>query len=166
MKNKKYKEKYSSKAGKKPVKNKKIVNYNWIIKITVITFFISLFFSLLSETIIPNVNIFISLVLIMVLIPVIFYSYKAVTKKAILPIDIMTFYLVIVIAQLAFYKILELPNFSYMIEYLSVVGLFIVFGMYMTLTLAPLKNIIFEDPISGKYGIEGHTEFEHVHNKK
>lgn len=36
----------------------------------------------------------------------------------------------------------------------------------MTLTLAPLKNIIFEDPISGKYGIEGHTEFEHVHNKK
>lgn len=68
MKNKKYKEKYSSKAGKKPVKNKKIVNYNWIIKITVITFFISLFFSLLSETIIPNVNIFISLVLILVFI--------------------------------------------------------------------------------------------------
>lgn len=108
----------------------------------------------------------ISLVLIMVLIPVIFYSYKAVTKKAILPIDIMTFYVVIVIAQLAFYKILELPNFSYKIEYLSVVGLFIVFGMYMTLTLAPLKNIIFEDPISSKYGIEGHTEFEHEHDKK
>ena len=108
----------------------------------------------------------ISLVLIMVLIPVIFYSYKVVTKKAILPIDIMTFYVVIVIAQLAFYKILGLTNFSYMIEYLSVVGLFIVFGMYMTLTLAPLKNIIFEDPISSKYGIEGHTEFEHEHDKK
>ena len=39
-------------------------------------------------------------------------------------------------------------------------------SLRMTLTLAPLKNIIFEDPISGKYGIEGHTEFEHVHNKK
>ena len=68
MKNKKYKEKYSTKAGKKPIKNKKLVNYNWIIKITVITFCISLVFSLMSETIIPNVNIFISLILLLIFI--------------------------------------------------------------------------------------------------
>lgn len=68
MKSKKYKERYSNKTGKKPVKNKKLVNYNWIIKITVITFFISLSFSLLSETIIPNANIFISLILVLLFI--------------------------------------------------------------------------------------------------
>ncbi len=68
MKNKKYKEKYSSKAGKRPVKNKKLVDYNWIIKITLATFLISLIFSLLSETIIPNANIFISVVLVFVFI--------------------------------------------------------------------------------------------------
>ena len=68
MKNKKYKEKYSKKASKKPVKNKKLVNYNWIIKITVATFFISLIFSLISETIIPNANIFISIILVLVFI--------------------------------------------------------------------------------------------------
>jgi len=68
MKNKKYKEKYSNKAGKKPIKNKKLVNYNWIIKITAITFGISLVFSLMSETIIPNVNIFISLILLLIFI--------------------------------------------------------------------------------------------------
>lgn len=68
MKKKKYKEKYSNKAGKRPVKNKKLVNYSWIIRITSITFFISLAFSLLSETIIPNVNVFISLVLVILFI--------------------------------------------------------------------------------------------------
>lgn len=68
MKNKKYKEKYSNKAGKKPIKNKKLVNYNWIIKITSITFCISLIFTLMSETIIPNANIFISLILLLVFI--------------------------------------------------------------------------------------------------
>ena len=68
MKNKKYKEKYSNKAGKKPIKNKKLVNYNWIIKITVITFAISLIFSFVSETVIPNVNIFVGIILVLLFI--------------------------------------------------------------------------------------------------
>ena len=68
MKNKKYKEKYSSKTDKRPIKNKKIVNYNWILKLTLITFVISLIFSLVSETIIPNVNIFMSIVLVLLFI--------------------------------------------------------------------------------------------------
>lgn len=68
MKSKKYKEKYSKKAGKKPIKNKQIINYNWILKITISTFLISLVFSFVSETVIPNVNIFISLILILVFV--------------------------------------------------------------------------------------------------
>jgi len=68
MKNKNYKEKYSNKAGKKPIKNKKLINYNWIIKITTITFCISLIFSLMSETIIPSVNIVISILLLLIFI--------------------------------------------------------------------------------------------------
>lgn len=68
MKNKKYKEKYSKKTAKKPVRNKKLVDYNWIIKITIATFFISLVFSLVSETIIPNANIFISIILVLLFI--------------------------------------------------------------------------------------------------
>ena len=68
MKNKKYKEKYSKKTSKRPIKNKKLVNYNWILKITLSTFFISLAFSLVSETIIPNANIFISIILVLLFI--------------------------------------------------------------------------------------------------
>jgi len=68
MKNKKYKEKYSNKTGKKPIKDKKIINYSWIFKITTITFVISLIFSLLSETVIPNVNVIVGLILLLVFI--------------------------------------------------------------------------------------------------
>lgn len=68
MKNKKYKEKYSNKAGKKPIKNKKMINYSWIAKITLITFFISFGFSFAAETIIPNANIIVSLILVLLFI--------------------------------------------------------------------------------------------------
>ena len=39
MKLKKYKEKYSKKASKKPVKNKKSVDYKWILTVTILDFF-------------------------------------------------------------------------------------------------------------------------------
>lgn len=68
MKRKKYKEKYSKKTSKRPNKNKQIVDYNWILKITIATFFISLVFSMVSETIIPNANIIISIILVLLFI--------------------------------------------------------------------------------------------------
>lgn len=45
-------------------KNKKIVEYNWIIKITIIAFLISLLFSFASEIVIPNVNIIVGIILV------------------------------------------------------------------------------------------------------
>ena len=56
MKLKIFKEKYSKKVNKKPIKNKKLVDYKWIITVTLLAFFISLTFSLFSESIIPNAN--------------------------------------------------------------------------------------------------------------
>lgn len=55
-------------------KNKKRINYGWIIKIVLITFVISILFSFVSETAIPNVNIFwgVVITLIFILIGVIF----------------------------------------------------------------------------------------------
>ena len=50
-------------------KNKKILaNYNWIFKITLISFIISIIFSMLSETIIPNVNIIIGIIVLIAFI--------------------------------------------------------------------------------------------------
>ena len=64
MKNKKYKEKYSRKVNKKPIKDKKKVDKKWVVIISVLSFFISLFFSLLGETVIPNAHIGISIILV------------------------------------------------------------------------------------------------------
>lgn len=68
MKNKNYKEKYSKKVSKKPVKDKKKVDIKWILLISIISFFISLLFSFIGETIIPNAHIFISTFLVFIFI--------------------------------------------------------------------------------------------------
>lgn len=68
MKYKNFKEKYSRKVNKKPIKNKKLVDYKWIITVTLLAFFISLVFSLFSESTIPNANSIIAIVIILLFI--------------------------------------------------------------------------------------------------
>ena len=59
---------------KKTSKNKEIIDYAWIIKIIVSSFLISIIFTLISETAIPNVGIFIGIILtlLFILIGVVF----------------------------------------------------------------------------------------------
>lgn len=68
MKLKIFKEKYSKKVNKKPVKNKKLVDYKWIITVTLLAFFISLIFSLFSEGVIPNANSVVAITIILLFI--------------------------------------------------------------------------------------------------
>lgn len=103
----------------------------------------------------------ISLLVIIILMPLLFYSYTFFTKKAILPIDIICFYIVIICSQLTFNYFINLNPLPFTYKYFSVIGLFIIFGFYMVLTLMPFKNFLFKDPISKKYGKAGHTEFKH-----
>ena len=53
---------------RKEKKNKKLTNYNWVIKITLLAFVISFCFSFASELIIPNVNIFVGILLVIIFI--------------------------------------------------------------------------------------------------
>lgn len=59
---------------RKETKNKNLVDYSWIIKIILIAFIISIVFSFISETAIPNVNLILGilLALLFILIGVIF----------------------------------------------------------------------------------------------
>lgn len=68
MKLKKFKEKYSKKVNKKPVKNRKLVDYKWIITVTLLAFFISLIFSLFSEGVISNANSVVAITIILLFI--------------------------------------------------------------------------------------------------
>lgn len=99
-----------------------------------------------------------SLLSIIIVMPTIFYTYTKFTKKNILAIDILSFYVVIIVAQSIFYYIIGLDSLDFIYNYLSIILLFIIFGIYMTSTLLPFKNFMFKDPISKKYGIKGHTD--------
>jgi len=104
-----------------------------------------------------------SLLVVVLLIPIIFYSYTSFTKKSILPIDIIIFYISIICGQLTFYKIINIDAVGFIYNYLGLILIFIIFGIYMSATMLPMKNFLFKDPISKKYGIKGHTEMEHKH---
>ena len=107
-----------------------------------------------------------SLLVIVLIISTFFYSYKLLTKKPVIFIDIVTFYIAIFLSQLTFYSILTIPEIPKFLQYLSCLGLFVFFGAYMTLTLAPLKHALFKDPINGKYGFRAHTDLIKKKSKK
>ena len=118
----------------------------------------------------PDPNYFpaklLSLLVIVVTIPAIFYSYRHFAKKSILAIDISLFYIAILLGQLVFYGILAIPDAPHILQYLSCIGLFVFFGCYMTLTLEPLKNFLFRDPLNGKYGFRAHQHLIKAVKKK
>lgn len=50
------------------VKNKKIIDFKFVLKLSVITFFISIFFSCISEFTIPKANLFFSILITIIII--------------------------------------------------------------------------------------------------
>lgn len=98
-----------------------------------------------------------SLVILIVFIPTVFYLYKYFTDKPIIIVDILIFYIAIILSQISFYSIIKLQQIEFTINYLSCIGIFIIFGFYMVLTLLPIKSFIFKDPITNKYGFKGHS---------
>ena len=101
---------------------------------------------------------FASLSIIILLMPLLFYGYKAILKKDLFKLDILIFYTVIITSQYLFFYILRINEINFIFKYLSCIGTFMLFGGYMIHTLMPAKSFIFKDPISNKYGFKGHTE--------
>lgn len=105
------------------------------------------------------------LLTIILLIPILFYTYTAFTKKAILWIDVICFYVTVIISQLLFYKFINIKSLPSIYTCLSIALLIIELGAYLLLTYKPFHNFIFKDPISHKYGLSGHTEMHHHDHK-
>ena len=90
-------------------------------------------------------------------IPVLFYGYRAVLKvKSCLPIDITIFFIASFASSAAFVGMLELAPMGEACEIASMIISVIVLTMYLSLTRFPLHNFLFRDPITGKYGYDGH----------
>ena len=101
---------------------------------------------------------FVSLFIIILLMPLIFYGYQFIYKKQSVFINILSFYIVIICSQLSFYYLLKMNSINFIYSYISCIGIFIIFGGYMIHTLLPAKNFIFKDPITNKYGFKGHSK--------
>lgn len=106
-----------------------------------------------------------SILTIILLIPILFYSYTIFTKKSILFIDVICFYITVICSQSIFKHIIILSNIPSIYTYLSIVLLIAELIAYLYLTFKPFKNFIFKDPITHKYGLEGHP-CHHHHNHK
>ena len=101
---------------------------------------------------------FVSLITIIILMPTLYYGHKALIKKELFIIDIVSFYMVIITSQLLFNIIIYLNKLGFIYSYLSCIGILLLFGGYMIHTLMPPKSILFKDPISNKYGYKGHPK--------
>lgn len=106
-----------------------------------------------------------SLLTIIILIPILFYSYTFLTKKVYLIVDIICFLITVICSQVVFKYTINLINYPNVFIYVSFVLIIIELLLYFYLTYYPLKNFIFKDPITHKYGLEGHHCY-HNHKHK
>lgn len=104
---------------------------------------------------------FASMTFMIIFIPFVFYLIKFLTKKSILIIDILEYIIAIVLGQYLFKFLINLPPFTKAYYYIGVIGILMIFIMLVTFTFFPLKNFLFIDPITKKYGLEA----THKHHK-
>jgi Family of unknown function (DUF6512) len=88
-----------------------------------------------------------------VFIPIVFYSYTSFTGRSILQIDITTFVVAVVIGQVISYKLMQkkkLPKFANII---SIIALILLTVLFVVFTFFPPHLPPFQDPNTGQYGI-------------
>lgn len=83
-----------------------------------------------------------------------FYTYVgALTRENNLNVDIMIFFLAIIISFIVSYTVFISPTFSQEGQTLSLVGLVLYLGIFVLFTYYPIEIPLLQDPISGGYGI-------------
>jgi len=91
--------------------------------------------------------------LMVVLIPIVFYSYTSITGGSIFAIDITTFIIAVVFGQILSYSLSKKNQFSKIIDTVTLVMLVALGISFIVFTFYPPHLPIFQDPISRGYGI-------------
>jgi hypothetical protein len=92
---------------------------------------------------------------IMVIIPVIFYAYTIFIEHN-LTIDVISFIFAIIVGQLFSYKLLTFKKLSKDLKLISIVAITILALAFVAFTFYPIQIQLFQDPITGEYGILNH----------
>ena len=88
-----------------------------------------------------------------VLIIIFFYGYKAILGHHNLLLDIAIFFIAVIISQIVSYKIMSRPEFSRKFNAVSLLSLIILLLVFIVFTFYPPHIFLFQDSISGQYGI-------------
>ena len=92
---------------------------------------------------------------IMIIIPVIFYTYTIFIEHN-LTIDVLSFILAIILGQLVSFKLLTFKKLSKNLKLISIVALVILGLAFVVFTFYPPQVQLFQDPNTGDYGIINH----------
>lgn len=98
--------------------------------------------------------VFVALFTMLLVIPIIFYSYSHFTKKSVLAIDILSFFIAIGLAMYFAYLIVGMPQLPAAVNTASIYGIIAFVLAFSLFTVLPPKNFLFADPISKKYGFK------------
>ena len=91
--------------------------------------------------------------LAIVVIPVVFYSYTAITGESIFLLDIATFIFAVIIGQLLSVKLLTYKKLSEGFNRTSLVLIILLGIAFVLFTFYPPQIAVFRDPVTGRYGI-------------
>jgi hypothetical protein len=89
---------------------------------------------------------------IMIIIPVIFYTYTIFIEHN-LTIDVISFMFAIIVGQFVSYKMLTFKQLSKNLRLISIVSLIILCLAFVVFTFYPPQIPLFQDPVTGEYGI-------------
>jgi hypothetical protein len=95
----------------------------------------------------------VSIYFMVALIPVIFYAYTAFTGQGIFAVDIASFVVAVIIGQLISYKLLTHRKLASGLNWAALVLLIVLAVIFIVFTFTPPHLQIFQDPITGGYGI-------------
>jgi hypothetical protein len=98
----------------------------------------------------------IGIYLIPIIIMVIFYSYTAVLGESLLVIDILSFVIAVIVGQLVSYRLLIGKTLQYNLDMVSLIALILLGFAFVLFTFYPPQFPMFQDPITGEYGIVSH----------
>ena len=108
----------------------------------------------------------VALLSMIVIMPLLFYVCKYIFKGTSIPRDILIFIISIIIGEYLGHIFIQLPNSSFIVNYLSIIILIIIYSSYLMFSYSPLKIFLFKDPITNKYGMDAHYEIDKLHLHK
>ncbi len=91
-------------------------------------------------------------VIMIVFIPVVFYSYTAFTEE-LLAVDIATFMIAVIIGQIVSFKLFRQDRTSKSTEMIAIIVITLLAMLFILFTFYPPHLPIFQDSNTGKYGI-------------